>query len=122
MKLAIASLVLALAACGGGSSNNTIDSPPSVVQSVSCGGVTPAATVTVTGTSTFMFSPSTVSIHVNDVVRFNTTSFHPVASGSAGTPDGKFSTNGDGCFKFTQAGTFPFFCSVHLFTGTVTVQ
>src|SRR5262249_36737955 len=125
MKLAIALVfasIVALGACGS-SSNGTIDSTPSSVQSVSCGSVTPAATVTVVlNGTTFAFSPMNPSVHVNDVIRFNTTPTHPVASGTNGTADGKFMTNGDGCFKFTQAGTFPFFCSVHLFTGTVTVQ
>jgi plastocyanin len=127
MKIAIApffALALAAAACGSSSNNNTIDSPASsTVQALSCSGITPAATVTVTGTTSFMFSPMTVSIHPNDVVRFMTSSFHPVQSGTPSAPDGKFGpTSGDNCFKFTAAGTFPFFCNVHLFTGTVTVQ
>ena len=126
MKIAIATLLFsfgALAACGGSSSNNTIDSPPSAVQPVSCTGITPAATFTVVLNGTmFAFSPSSANVHVNDVVRFMTTSSHPVSSGPVGSPDGKVSTTGDNCLKFTQAGTFPFFCNVHLFPGTLTVQ
>jgi plastocyanin len=121
MRSALAILVFATA-CGGSSSNTTIDSPPaSTVQPVICPG-TVAQTITVTGTTTFMFSPMTSTINVNDVVHFNTTSLHPVASGSNGVADGKFSANGDACFKFTAAGTFPFFCQVHGFTGSITVQ
>ena len=92
------------------------------MQSVSCTGANIAQTFTVTGAATFMFSPQTATVPVGSIVEWNTTSFHPVASGTPGSPDGKFSTTGDGCFKFTQAGTFPFFCNVHLFTGTLTVQ
>ena len=123
MKIAIALVFFAAAACGS-SSNTTIDSPPSSsVQAVSCAGATIAQTFTVTGTTSFMFSPMTATVPVNSIVEFNTTSFHPVQSGTPSAPDGKFGpTTGDNCFKFTQAGTFPFFCNVHLFTGTLTVQ
>ena len=122
MKLAIATL-FAVAACGGSSNNNTIDSATSSVQPVSCTGASIAQTFTVTGTASFMFSPMTATVPVNSIVEFNTTSFHPVQSGTPSAPDGKFGpTSGDNCFKFTQAGTFPFFCNVHLFTGTLTVQ
>ena len=129
MKLAIALVFasfVALGACGGNSNNNTIDSPTGggAVQSVSCTGITPKTTFTVVLNGTmFAFSPANATISVNDIVRFNTTASHPVQSGAPGSPDGKFGpTNGDGCFKFTQTGTFPFFCNIHLFTGFVTVQ
>jgi plastocyanin len=114
------SILLVVAACGGSSSSTDAPSQSSV-QPVICPAA-PAQTVTVTGTTTFAFSPMTFTINVNDVVHFNTTSMHPVASGAGGVADGKFSTNGDACFKFTAAGTFPFFCQVHGFTGAVTVH
>jgi plastocyanin len=119
----LALILVVAAACGGSSSSNPADAPPaSPVKTVPCAGATVAQTVTVVSTPQFAFSPMTLTIHVNDVVHFQTGSLHPVASGAQGHPDGKFSTTGDACLQFTQAGTFPFFCNVHGFPGTVTVQ
>jgi plastocyanin len=109
------------AACGGGSSTPTPDAPASDVQVVSCGAAAPKETITVTAVP-FAYSPATSTINVGDVVHFMVTSSHPTDSGTGGTADGKFTVQSDSCLKFTKAGTYPFFCAVHGFTGTLTVQ
>lgn len=125
MRLSLALSLCLAAACGGGSSSSPdapvsgIDSAPAEVEVVACTGVTPAATVTVVN---FQFSPSATTINVGDVVHLMPTASHPTASGSGGTPDGKFNVSSDACLKFTKAGTYPFYCIPHGFTGTITVQ
>jgi plastocyanin len=127
MKRFAFALVLALVAACGDSNSSTPDAPKSIdaapsTKVVSCTGATIAATIGVNAGGT-AFMPSTASVHVNDIVHFNSTASHPVASGASGTPDNKFTiSTGDGCVQFLAAGTYPFFCSVHGFTGTITVQ
>ncbi len=93
------------------------------------------------GASPDTFSPSQITIHVGDTVRWTWASnFHTVTSGSTpGTADGKFcSPNNTDCgtintsntgavFEqtFTQAGTFAYFCQIHFsmgMTGSVIVK
>ncbi|HTJ44774.1 MAG TPA: hypothetical protein VL463_21860 [Kofleriaceae bacterium] len=120
-------LIFAMAAACGGSSSNpdapaSIDAKVSSVKSVACTG-SEAVTVTVVGSTQFAFSPMNPSITAGQAIHFNTTSFHPVKSGTPSAPTNDFEVaNGDGCLMFTQAGSFPFFCEVHLFPGTVTVN
>ncbi len=101
----------------------------------------PAGTQIVTvgagyGTS---FSPMTLAIHVNDTVCWTWAGGpHSVVSGTACTADNTFcsptdtscatpATSGLGAIythKFTSAGTFPYYCSVHCamgMIGTITV-
>ena len=125
MKRFAFAFVLA-AACGGSSSNPdapaSIDAKVSSVKSVSCNGATIAQTINVNAGGT-AFMPNTATINANQIVHFMTSSFHPVKSGTPASPTTDFeASSGDACFQFTQAGTFPFFCEVHLFTGTITVQ
>jgi plastocyanin len=95
------------------------------------GGDTAAAcaqTVTVGGTS-FTFSPSTVNVKVGDTVCWTWAGAgHSVTSGTVSgttaTPDGKFDSTVQGSgatfsFKFTTAGTFPYYCQVHFAAGMV---
>lgn len=75
--------------------------------------------------ATGVYVPSTATINVNDVVRFTPGDpNHDMVSGTPGTPDGRFATplGQTTCLRFTAAGTFPFFCTVHSFTGTITVN
>lgn len=128
MRIAFAlAFSLAAAACGGDSSStpdaagSAIDAKPAEVEVVSCTGVTPVQTITVTA-APFAYSPASATINVGDVVHFSPTSSHPTQSGTGGTADGKFNVSSDACLKFTKAGTYPFFCIPHGFTGTITVQ
>ena len=75
---------------------------------------------------------STTTIHVGDTVQWVWVSgFHSTTSGTcagACTPDGKWDSGaGSGMtfsHTFSQAGSFPYFCTVHqsLMQGTVMVQ
>ena len=48
----------------------------------------------------------------------------PAATHNVASDSGLFRTDiaGEACFKFTVAGTFPFHCEPHLFTGSIVVQ
>ena len=92
------------------------------------------------GEGGLVFSPSTLTIKVNETVRWQwAASGHSVTSGSACTADSKFCSPGDtSCatgttsiagaiyeHKFTTAGAFPYFCTPHCISGmvgTVTVS
>ncbi len=126
MRIAFALALSLAAACGGSSSNpdaagSSTDAKPAEVEVVSCTGVTPVQTITVTNVP-FAYSPATATINVGDVVHFSPTASHPTSSGAGGTPDNKFHVGADACLKFTKAGTYPFFCEPHGFTGTITVN
>lgn len=130
-------LCLVLVGCGGGGSSDGGGTSTAAVAVVDCSTVTSAATVTATGTPSF--SPQNVTISVNQVVRWISASnlAHTVTSGivtggttTTATPDGKFdqplSTSGSSvCLKFTEAGTYNYYCSNHFMLGmkgVVTVQ
>src|SRR5437870_6282599 len=112
---------------------------------------TPGATTTTTpGTSThtvmvgaggaLVYTPADLTVKVGDTVRWVWgSSGHSVVSGTDGNADNQFcSPSNTGCdnpplssrgatyeHTFTQAGTFPYYCSVHFslgMTGTITVQ
>jgi plastocyanin len=75
--------------------------------------------------ATGAYVPMTATIDVNDIVRFTPGDpGHDMVSGTQPNADGLFDTvAGDTvCLRFSAAGTFPFFCQVHGFTGTLTVQ
>ncbi len=79
----------------------------------------------------FLFTPASLTISANDIVKWtnNDTVIHTVTSGTTPTPDGKFDSGNVGtgggtvCVQFFQVGAYPYFCTLHTFmTGTVTVQ
>jgi hypothetical protein len=76
-------------------------SPPdaslNLVDVISCTGVTPDATIGTTGSA---YVPVSTTINAGNVIQFGAVA----------------------CLRFNQPGTYPFFCSVHLFSGTVTVN
>jgi plastocyanin len=125
-----------LAACGtSGGGGGKMDAPGSgggnTVMTVSCTGVTPVATVTTPNDGlAYSSSPAGTSstnsaIHVNDVVSFMPGANHPVGPDtSAGMTDNGLVAPAQAttCLKFTAVGTFHYKCTVHGFTGTVTVQ
>jgi len=99
------------------------DAPPDAphhVLAVSCTGITPDATVTTAGDS---YSPTATTITTNQIVEFQMPSAHNVVSIGTNIDSGLSVGFGQtGCLQFTVAGTYEFECSVHLFTGTVTVN
>ena len=87
-----------------------------------------------------VFTPANLTIHVGDTVRWVWGSGgHCVVSGTDGNADNRFCSPSDsGCANpplsnqgatyehtFADAGTFPYYCSVHFslgMTGTIKVQ
>lgn len=140
-------LLVFVAACGGGGDdgdgNNPdanqpprdaavdarpVDAPPSAVtvMTVDCAGATIAQTVM---TANFAFTPSSITINVGDVVKFEPESIHNVvpATDPPGTPTDPGLRSGPvgavACLKFTAAGEFNYRCSPHAsMKGKVTVQ
>lgn len=98
------------------------DAAPSTVVEVPCAGATIASEVSAPG---FAFEITVPTIAVDAIVRFTMPPSHSAVSGSpAGTADGQFTVtfNETKCLRFTAAGTFPFWCNPHQFTGSITVQ
>ena len=100
----------------------------------------PRTRTVMVGSDGFSFSPANLMINVGDTVRWTwSTSGHNVVSGTGGNADGRFCSPSDGgCdhaplsnagatyqHTFTTAGTFPYFCAVHVsfgMTGTIKVH
>lgn len=89
-----------------------------------------AATVEV-NVSDFVFTPKTVTVKIGDTVRWNwANGSHSTTSGTSGTPNGQWDSGvHTPVFSFeqtfNQAGTFPYFCTLHWqqgMTGSVVVQ
>jgi plastocyanin len=107
-----------------------VSGPPAAAQ---------AKATEINGTAQSTWEPNTVTIKPGESVTFKVTGNppHPVASGDGSNPagDNKFDASacaadkmgkvGASCtVKFPKAGTFPFFCQIHLslgMTGTIQV-
>lgn len=90
------------------------------VLTVACG--SEVGTITTTASA---YSPDTLTINQNEVVKFDMPAgtFHDVEPDATGSDPGLvvgFSTVK--CLQFTVTGTFGFHCSVHQFTGSIVVQ
>ena len=85
--------------------------------------VTVAATINV-NIEPFDFNPDPVNINVNDQVVWTWVSdFHTTTSDTPGLWDSGLHNSGFVFTnKFTSAGSFPYSCVTHGFTGTVNVQ
>jgi plastocyanin len=89
-----------------------------------------AKTWNVAANGTNTFSPATLTINKGDIVTWTSEGTHNVKSGTSCTPDAKFtsatlSTGNTFSFTFSNAGTFPYFCSFHCsmgMTGVITVS
>jgi plastocyanin len=97
------------------------DAAPVAVELISCSGVTPDAAIGVSGGN---YTPVTTTIAAGEIVQFTPGGAHDMVSGAPGSPDGVFQTplSAVACLRFNQGGTYPFYCSVHEFTGTVIVN
>jgi len=100
----------------------------------------PRTHVVKVGQDGFTFAPANLTIQAGDTVRWVwSSSGHSVVSGSNGAADNRFcSPSNTGCadpplsssgatyeHTFAQAGTFPYYCSVHFqlgMTGTIMVR
>jgi plastocyanin len=114
-------LVSVLAACGGDDGGNNmmmIDSPPpSIAEVTPCAGE-----VATTTTMASAFSMPTINITMGQVVKFVSTSTHPI--GPIAPTDSILAVpeNQTKCFRFTAPGTFKFKCTVHGYAGMVVVN
>lgn len=102
-------------AIDGPSIDAPIDAPSSVELIPNCTGIqNPAVTVSAAGGA---YNPQNSTLMVNQVLRFEPGGFHDIDSpGNFDTP-----TNQVTCLRFTAPGTFPIVCSIHQFTGMITV-
>jgi plastocyanin len=123
-------LALVLYGCGGGGYGGGGTAPASTVLLVTC----PTGTADVSIVSQIVpgFSPSSISVPVNTIVKWTDNdatpaTLHTVTSTTVplyGTFDsGQMSLGTSVCFKFTSAGTFNYHCSNHPMTmiGVVNV-
>jgi plastocyanin len=120
-----ASLIIVLAACGGGGDTKTdakqTDAPVATVVTVTCTG-SPPTVVEVDGTNAFM--PNAVTITQGQVVKFTSSMTHNVVPNPLNHPDSGLNVgfNMTKCLMFTHTGTFGFMCQPHGFTGAITVN
>lgn len=114
---------LLLSACGGGSSAD----PPDSGQAAAA---PQGAAVTV---KTFSFQPDPLEVEVGETVKWTNedSAVHTVTAGTREKPDEKAfdielaESGGTGEHKFTEAGTYEYFCSLHSgdgMTATVVVK
>ena len=124
----------------GASTTSTTTSPGVGTTSTTILGTPAAHTVMVGQGGALTYTPAHLTINVGDTVRWVwASSGHSVVSGTDGNADNQFcSPSNTGCdnpplsskgttfeHTFTQAGTFPYYCSVHFslgMTGTITAQ
>jgi plastocyanin len=143
-RLALALALVVLAACGSDAGKKTdaamppkdapridaardarpvdagVDAPQHVFEIV-CPPA-PAATIT-TNDGVDAYMPSAVTISQNGIVLFTTSNFHNVVPNPMNSDPGlNVGFAQSKCLQFTTTGTFGFHCSVHGFTGTVTVN
>jgi plastocyanin len=98
-----------------------IDAPQATVVAVTCP-TTPDATVTTSG---FAYMAAQTTISVNQIIKFTMPpgTNHDVSPDATGSDPGlHVDFNAIACLQFTHTGTFGFHCSIHGFTGSITVN
>ncbi len=117
-----------VAACGGSDTGTTADAADqsdapgntNKVQVVTCTGTPPTVTV-MDGVNVYM--PMQTVIAIGGVVEFKTSVTHDVKPALNGSDPGlNVGFSADVCLKFTEQGTYGFYCTNHGFTGSVVVN
>jgi plastocyanin len=101
---------------------NLPDAMVAAVELISCSGETPVLTISA---ATGAYVPMNSTVTVGDVVQFTPGNpSHDMTSGTPPTPDGVFATplGSTACLRFNQVATYAFYCTVHEFTGSITVD
>jgi plastocyanin len=119
-------ILVVLAACGGSDPAPAPDAPPSgpaVVEVTPCTGETATITANPADTTT-MYDPPNTTITAGQIVKFVMPAAHNVTPHPSMPSDPGLRVNfgQTKCLRFTEPGTFTFFCTPHGFRGTVTVN
>jgi plastocyanin len=128
IRIISASLIVALAACGGSTGTYGTGSNGGYGGNGDGGNQNPPPANTINATPSLVFSPGTLTINSGDVVTFAFGSVaHNVAfdSPNAATPTdiGGFNSNTSIERSFSTAGTYTYHCTIHPFmTGSVVVR
>jgi plastocyanin len=133
VAVSLMTVAIMLSSCGSGggggvygssgSNGNSMGTIAQAVQIVPC----PASGTTDVSIVEYAFSPASISVPLNAVVRWtnNGTMTHTVTSTTVptnGVFDSQVSAGSSLCLKFTSAGSFSYHCSIHTsMTGIVTV-
>jgi len=117
-------LPVLLNSCGGGGGGSSGDTTASSVQVVSC----PTSSTTNVAIQGFAFSPASVTVTADSVVKWTNldNTKHTVTSATV-PANGAFNSavlpGASVCLKFTSGGTYNYYCSIHTYMlGVVTVQ
>jgi plastocyanin len=118
--------ILTLAACSDDSTGTpdgppTVDAPSATVMAVTC----PATVAETITTQAASFDKPTATISRGAIVKFVSTSTHPIGPFPGGQMTDPGIVVGEGqtkCLMFTAAGTFKYICTVHSYLGTITVN
>ncbi|HLX35142.1 MAG TPA: plastocyanin/azurin family copper-binding protein [Candidatus Limnocylindrales bacterium] len=119
-RLAVGALtVVALSACSGsgGAGGSQAAAPGGCT-------VTTATGTVEAGVADFQFNPTNVTAKVGDVITWKNSgpTDHTVTLDAGGCDTGHITTGSSASLTFTQAGTYPFHCSIHSsMKGTITI-
>jgi len=124
---AVSFAFVVLGACsGGGHDGGVTDATTETsahVVAVDCATSPPVQTIATVGAGeTGMYSPTSVTISIGQVVRFVLTTDHNVTPNVGTDAAVSVDFGVTKCLRFDTSGTYAFHCSTHGFQGSVVVQ